>query len=244
MSKTNVAEREVRTAGKTHPKIKLDMWFIRTEIPQFAWKARASGPITNLKCFKEACRPLQRDWDEGVGVIEDVHAGSSFRKGDRVVVFQVVPMRLVSLLPQRTFSDLLRNQYRPRAGMEPGEPGIQDWNESESGGWAMARYRIAPLANLYKILDALDFRHAAPPMFHSVWAGQLGGLCRRYGPAVWASSRWDISSSALHRNAKVIALIRNPRCRGLLEKMGVAFISPNDEDWWRKDRHSPMKGRG
>ena len=39
--------------------------------------------------------------------------------------------------------------------------GIEEKNDSESGGFAMARYRIAPVANLYKIPDSVDFRYAA-----------------------------------------------------------------------------------
>ena len=39
--------------------------------------------------------------------------------------------------------------------------GIEEKNDSESGGFAMARYRLAPIANLYRIPDSVDFRHAA-----------------------------------------------------------------------------------
>ena len=83
------------------------------------------------------------------------------RKGDRVIIFQgdwcgQCHACRNGLSPTYCTSNLHPKQGQTRVAMA----GIQDINDSESGGWAMARYRIAAEAHCYRIPDALDFKHA------------------------------------------------------------------------------------
>jgi len=175
---------------------------------------------------------------EGVGVIEDIHPGSTFKKGDRVIIFQGDHCGQCyscrnSLSPTYCLSNI-----EPKEGMtRPALGGIQDWNEAESGGWAMAKYRLAPLENLYKIPTEIPFKTAASAncSYGVGWSNQevmqvkaddtvlIGGIgFIALGHAI----------SALHRGAKVIALIRNPYRKKLLEQIGVEiFVNPDDENW-------------
>ena len=185
---------------------------------------------------------------EGVGVIDDIHPGSSFRKGDRVIVFQgdhcgqchscrngLSPTYCVSNLPEHGGRAL---------------HGIEEKNDSESGGFAMSRYRLAPVANLYKIPNEVDFRHAAAcNCSFGVGFSNQEIMNVKAGDTVLVGGVGFIGMghiiSALYRNATVIALMRNSYREELLRKMGVEhFVNPDDDDWQEKVRALTYEGQG
>jgi threonine dehydrogenase-like Zn-dependent dehydrogenase len=185
---------------------------------------------------------------EGVGTIEDIHPGSSFRKGDRVIVFQgdhcgqchscrngFSPTYCVSNLPD----------HGGRA-----MHGIEEKNDSESGGFAMAHYRIAPVANLYKIPDGVDFRYAAAcNCSFGVGFSNQEMMNVKAGDTVLVGGVGFIGMghviSALYRNATVIALMRNSYREGLLRQMGVQhFVNPDDDDWLEQVQALTYEGQG
>ena len=249
MAKTNVVltipePHRIELAERPYPKIEAGYAIIKTEI----------API---------CLEGSRIWDhhefefhddpahlghEGVGVIEDIHPGSSFRKGDRVVVFQ---------------GDHCGQCYSCRHGESPtycdanlphrggrGLRGIEERNGSESGGFAMARYRIAPLANLYKLPDAVDLRYgAACNCSFGVGFSNQEVMNVKAGDTVLIGGVGFIGMghviSALYRNATVIALMRNSYREGLLRNMGVEhFVNPDDDDWLEQVRALTYEGQG
>jgi threonine dehydrogenase-like Zn-dependent dehydrogenase len=185
---------------------------------------------------------------EGVGTIEDIHPGSGFRKGDRVIVFQgdhcgqchscrngLSPTYCASNLPE----------YGGHALR-----GIEEKNDSASGGFAMARYRIAPVANLYRIPDAVDFRHAAASNCSlGVGFSNQEIMNVKAGDTVLIGGVGFIGMghaiSALYRNATVIALIRNDYREQLLRKIGVEhFVNPDDNDWLEQVKALTYEGQG
>ncbi len=188
---------------------------------------------------------------EGVGVVEDVLPGSNLKKGDRVLVFQgdwcgQCHACRNALSPTYCVSNISPKPGQTRAG----PAGIQDYNESESGGWAMAHYRIAPEQHCYKLPDSLDFKYAAAGN-GSVgvgWSNQeIMGV--KAGDTVLVGGIGFIAMghivSALFRNAKVIALIRNPYRMGILKQMGVEhFVDPNDDDWLEQVKAMTYEGQG
>lgn len=114
----------------------------------------------------------------------------------------------------------------------------------------MAQYRIAPLANLYRIPDELSFKHAAAANC-SLGAGFSNQeiMDVKAGDTVLVGGVGFIALghiiSALYRNAKVIALARNPyRCE-LIRRMGVEHIvDPEAEDWLEQVRALTYEGQG
>jgi threonine dehydrogenase-like Zn-dependent dehydrogenase len=185
---------------------------------------------------------------EGVGVIDDIHPGSGFRKGDRVIVFQgdhcgqchscrngLSPTYCASNLPDRGGRALI---------------GIEEKNDSESGGFAMAKYRIAPVANIYRIPDAVDFKYAAAcNCSFGVGFSNQEIMKVRAGDTVLVGGIGFIGMghiiSALYRNATVIALMRNRYRRKLLEQMGVQhFVDPSDDDWLEQVRALTYEEQG
>jgi threonine dehydrogenase-like Zn-dependent dehydrogenase len=185
---------------------------------------------------------------EGVGTIEDIHPGSTLKKGERVIVFQgdhcgqchscrngLSPTYCVSNVPEHG-GNALR--------------GIEENNDSESGGFAMAKYRLAPIANLYRIPDAVDFRYAAAcNCSFGVGFSNQEVMDVKAGDTVLVGGVGFIGMghviSALYRNATVIALIRNDYREELLRNMGVQhFISPEDPDWLEKVRALTYEGQG
>ncbi|MGB5408868.1 MAG: alcohol dehydrogenase catalytic domain-containing protein, partial [Thiogranum sp.] len=188
---------------------------------------------------------------ESVGTVEFAPLGSNLRKGDRVIIFQgdwcgQCHACRNGLSPTYCTSNLLPKEGQTRVAMA----GIQDINESESGGWAMAQYRIAPEVHCYRIPDSLDFKHAqaANCSVGVGWSNQEL-MDVKAGDTVLVAGIGFIAMghiiSALHRNATVITLIRNPYRRGILEQMGVEhFVDPNDEDWLEKVHSLTYEGQG
>ena len=188
---------------------------------------------------------------EGVGVIEDVHPGSGFEPGDRVIVFQGDHCGQCHSCRNALSPTYCEANTGLRPGMERAAlAGMQDWNGSESGGWAMARYRIAPVANLYRIPDELTFKHAAAANC-SLGAGFSNQELMevRAGDTVLVAGVGFIAMghiiSALYRNATVIALVRNEYRRDLIQRMGVQHcIDPSDSDWLEQVRVLTYQGQG
>jgi threonine dehydrogenase-like Zn-dependent dehydrogenase len=114
----------------------------------------------------------------------------------------------------------------------------------------MAKYRLAPLANIYRVPDAVDFRYAAASncSFGVGFSNQeIMGV--KAGDTVLVGGVGFVGMghiiSALYRNATVIALIRNKFRQGLLEKMGVQhFINPDDDDWLDQVRALTYESQG
>lgn len=185
---------------------------------------------------------------EGVGTVVDVLPGSNFKVGDRVIVFQGDHCGQC-----HACTNALSPTYCDANNAELGGDGLiglETKNDSESGGFAMAKYRIAPEANVYKIPDQLSFRHAAAANC-SVGVGisnqELMNV--KAGDTVLVGGIGFIAMghiiSALYRNATVIALMRNEYREGLLRRMGVQhFVNPNDEDWLEQVKALTYRGQG
>lgn len=188
---------------------------------------------------------------EGVGTVVEVMPGSNYAPGDRVIVFQ---------------GDHCGHCHACTQGLSPtycdaNDPdihgvdacamrGIQKRNDSESGGFAMERYRIAPEANLIRIPDALEFRHAAAAnCSFGVGFSNQEVMNVRAGDTVLVGGVGFIAMghiiSALYRNATVIALARNAYRIDLMKQMGVQhFVNPDDEDWLEQVRALTYNGQG
>ena len=114
----------------------------------------------------------------------------------------------------------------------------------------MARYRLAPVANLYRIPDSVDFRHAAAcNCSFGVGFSNQEIMNVRAGDTVLVGGIGFIGMrhviSALYRNATVIALMRNTYREKLLRDMGVEhFVDPDDDDWLDKVRELTYEGQG
>ena len=185
---------------------------------------------------------------EGVGIIDYVHPGSKLKKGDRVIVFQgdhCGQCHSCRSAHSPTYCSANLPQFGGRALI-----GIEEKNDSASGGFAMAQYRLAPVANLYRIPDSVDFRHAAAANCSlGVGFSNQEIMNVKAGDTVLVGGVGFIGMghviSALYRNATVIALMRNEYREGLLRKMGVEhFINPDDEDWFEKVRELTYEGQG
>jgi threonine dehydrogenase-like Zn-dependent dehydrogenase len=188
---------------------------------------------------------------EGVGTIVDVDDSSAFKVGDRVIVYQgehcgVCYSCANGMSP--TYCDWSNPDIH---GVEfSAMKGIQARNESESGGFAMERFRLAPLGNLSVIPDEVSFKHAAAcNCSFGVGFSNQELMNVKAGETVLVGGVGFIAMghiiSALYRNAKVIALIRNPYRKGLLEKMGVKyFVNPSDDDWLEQVKALSFKGQG
>jgi threonine dehydrogenase-like Zn-dependent dehydrogenase len=238
---------------RPYPTVKPGYAVIRTEIAPVCLEG---SRIWTRHDFEELFGGQQLDYPdglghEGVGVIEDIHPGSDFNVGDRVIVFQGDHCGQCHSCRNALSPTYCEANIHPRAeGNRAGLAGMQDWNESESGGWAMARYRIAPVPNLYRIPDPLSYKHAAAANC-SLGAGFSNQelMDVKAGDTVLVAGIGFIAMghiiSALYRNAKVIALIRNPYRRELIERMGVEHcINPEDPDWLEQVKALTYEGQG
>ena len=249
MSKTNTIltipkPGQFELVERPYPKIKSGYAIIRNEIAPICLEG---SRIWTEHDFEFTDDPTHLG-HEGVGTIVEVHDGSNFNIGDRVIIFQGDHCGQChscrnALSPTYCHSNLV--QFGGRALI-----GIEEKNDSESGGFSMGKYRIAPEANLYRIPDNVDFRYAAAcncsfgvgfsnQELMNVKAGEtvlIGGVgFIAMGHAI----------SALYRNATVIALIRNSYRKSILRDMGVKhFVNPEDEDWAEQVRALTYEGQG
>jgi threonine dehydrogenase-like Zn-dependent dehydrogenase len=103
---------------------------------------------------------------------------------------------------------------------------------------------------LYKIPDAVEFRHAAASNCSlGVGFSSQELMNVKAGDTVLIGGIGFIAMghviSALYRNATVIALMRNPYREGLLREMGVGhFVNPDDADWLEQVRSITYDGQG
>jgi len=259
MTKSNVIltipePKKFELVERPYPKIKGGYVIVRNE---YAGVCLEGSRIWEKHHFEKFYGGGQSDYPDGlghesVGVVEEVHSGSNLRPGDRVIVFQgdwcgQCHACMNALSPTYCAA----NTFPPKHNMtRVGMAGMQDWNESESGGWAMAHYRIAAEPHVVKIPDSLDFKHAqaANCSVGVGWSNQEL-MDMRPGSTVMVTGVGFITMghviAALHRNCTVIALIRNKYRQEVLAKMGVEhFIDPNDEDWLDKVKSLTYKGAG
>ena len=184
---------------------------------------------------------------EGVGTIVEVAEGTRFSVGDRVIVFQgnscqecfvctqgLSPTHCLGI-PYEGFEDGMAPQ-----DVTAGLLGIERVCGSESGGFGMARYRIAPEHMITRLPDDLSFEHAA--------AGNCMLGCTytaaqhvevKAGDVVIVAGIGFIGlgavANALYRGATVIALGRNEYRMDLCRSVGAQYvINPDDPDWLRQ----------
>jgi threonine dehydrogenase-like Zn-dependent dehydrogenase len=181
---------------------------------------------------------------EGVGTIVETAPGSRFSVGDRVIVFQgnscqkcfvctqgLSPTHCLGI-PYEGFDDGMAPQ-----DVTAGLLGIEKVCGSESGGFAMARYRIAPEHMIMTIPDDLSFEHAAAgncTLGCTYTAAQEIGISANDVVIVAGVGFIGMGAvvNSLYRGATVIVLGRNEyrmqRCR----ELGVQhIIDPGDDDW-------------
>ncbi|MXZ52715.1 MAG: zinc-binding dehydrogenase [Acidimicrobiaceae bacterium] len=181
---------------------------------------------------------------EGVGTIVDTSPGSRFEIGDRVVVFQgnscqecfvctqgLSPTHCLAI-PYEGYDDGMAPQ-----DVTAGLLGIEKVNGSASGGFGMARYRLAPEHMVVRLPDDLSFHHAAAAnctLGCTYTAAEEAGV--KAGDVVLVGGVGFIGlgavANALHRGAQVVVLGRNPYRMDLCRRLGVtAVIDPGSPDW-------------
>lgn len=192
---------------------------------------------------------------EGVGTIAEVAEGSRFQVGDRVIVFQgnscqecfvctqgLSPTHCLGI-PYEGFDDGMAPQ-----DVTAGLLGIEKVNGSQSGGFAMARYRIAPEHMIVKIPDHLSFEHAA--------AGNCTLGCTYTAAEELQVSAGDVVIvagigfiglgaivNALYRGATVVALGRNEYRMNLCRELGAHHVINPDDPNWLEQIHDITGGR-
>ncbi len=185
---------------------------------------------------------------EGVGTVVEVHDGSNFKVGDRVIVFQGDHCGQCHSC-RNALSPTYCHANLPNYGGNALK-GIEEKNGSESGGFAMAKYRIAPEANLYRIPDEVAFRYAAAANCSlGVGFSNQELMNVKAGDTVLVGGVGFIAMghiiSALYRNATVIALMRNKYRESLLRDMDVKhFVNPEDTDWLAQVKALTYEGQG
>lgn len=232
---------------RPYPHIKAGYALIKTEIAPVCLEGTRIWAEHDFEFHDDPCHLGH----EGVGTIVEVCDGSHYRVGDRVIVFQ---------------GDYCGQCHPCRQGLSPtycdaNDPdihgvehsamrGIEHRNGSESGGFAMATYRIAPEANLYRIPDNVDFRYAAAAnCSFGVGFSNQELMNVKAGQTVLVGGIGFIAMghiiSALYRNATVIALMRNAYREQILRKMGVEhFVNPDADDWLEQVRALTYEGQG
>lgn len=183
---------------------------------------------------------------EGVGTIAEVAAGSHWRVGERVIVFQGdycgrCPACRNGLSP--TYCD--RNASPDGAALR----GIEAHNDSDSGGFAMGRYRLAPEPHLYAIPDDMDFKYAAAAncSLGCTYTGQEE-IGVHAGEFVLVTGIGFLGLShvinALYRNATPIVLVRNSYRAELCRRLGVQHILDPEDPTWLDQVRAISGGRG
>ena len=181
---------------------------------------------------------------EGVGTIVETTSGSRFEPGDRVVVFQGNSCRECFVCTQGLSpTHCLGIPYEGYDdGMAPqdvtaGLLGIEKVNGSASGGFGMARYRLAPEHMVVRLPDELSFHHAAAAnctLGCTYTAAEEAGV--KAGDVVLVGGVGFIGlgavANALHRGATVVVLGRHPYRMDLCRRLGAtAVIDPGSSDW-------------
>lgn len=181
---------------------------------------------------------------EGVGTIVETAAGSLYSVGDRVIVFQgnscqqcfvcttgLSPTHCLGI-PYEGFEDGMAPQ-----DVTAGLLGIEKVNRSQSGGFGMLRYRIAPEHMIMRLPDELSFDHAAAG---NCALGVGYTACEEAGVGAGdvvvvggvGFIGFGMIANAMYRNATVVVLGRQPYRMDMCRDIGVhAIIDPDDDDW-------------
>ena len=188
---------------------------------------------------------------ESVGTVAEVLPGSNFTVGDRVIIFQGDHCGQCHSCRNALSPTYCQSNNPDIHGVEGSAmKGIEKKNESESGGFGMATYRIAPEANLYRIPDEVPFKYAAAcNCSFGVGFSNQELMNVKAGDTVLVGGIGFIAMghiiSALYRNATVIALIRNEYRKKMLIAMGVEhFVHPDDGDWLEQVMALTYEGQG
>lgn len=198
---------------------------------------------------------------EGVGTICEVAAGSRFREGDRVIIYQGNPCQECfvckrGLSPTHCMAipyELFANAGTQAPGSElealesigvsnpidvpGGLKSIENDCGSESGGFGFVQYRIAPDYMIQKIPEELPFRYAALAncSLGCTYTGIEEMNVRKDDWVVVAGVGFIGFGSiinAKYRGARVIVLGRNPFRMEQAKNMGADYIvNPDDPQW-------------
>ncbi len=192
---------------------------------------------------------------EGVGTIVETAPGSRFTVGDRVIVFQgnscqecfvctqgLSPTHCLGI-PYESYDDGMAPQ-----DITAGLLGIEKVNGSESGGFGMARYRLAPEHMVVQIPDDLSFVHAA--------AGNCTLGCTYSATEHLGIGAGDVAIvagvgfiglgavvNALYRGATVVVLGRNEYRMNLCRELGAHHVIDPDDPDWLQQIHAITGGR-
>ena len=140
------------------PKIKAGYAIVKNEIAAICLEGTRIWAAHDFEFHDD---PVQLG-HESVGTVAAVMPGSNYKAGDRVIIFQGDHCGQCHACRNGLSPTYCQSNNPDIHGVERSAmKGIEYRNESASGGFAMARYRIAPEANLYRIPDAVDFRYAA-----------------------------------------------------------------------------------
>lgn len=226
-----------------------------TIVPGFVVVETAIAPVCNEA---RIYRDHQFEWHdspehlghESVGTVVETAAGSRFEVGDRVIVFQgnscqecfvctegLSPTHCLGI-PYEGFDDGMAPQ-----DVTAGLLGIEKVCGSESGGFAMARYRIGAEHMTMKLPDALSFEHAAAgncTLGCTYTANEEAGV--KAGDVVIVAGVGFIGLgavvNALYRGATVVALGRNEYRMNLCREIGVQHVIDPDDPEWLAQIHS------
>lgn len=218
-------------------------------VPGYALVEVAIAPVCNEAAVFKSHRFEWHDGPdllghEGVGTVVEVTEASKFAVGDRVLVFQGNPcghcfVCIQGLSPTHCLS-IPYEGYED--GMAPqdvagGLLGIEKATGSESGGFAMVRYRIAPERMMLRIPDELSFHHAAAGNC-SVGANYSFAeeMNVKAGDVVLVAGVGFMGLGAIinaaYRNATVVALGRNEYRMELARRCGADYVlNPEDPNW-------------
>jgi threonine dehydrogenase-like Zn-dependent dehydrogenase len=181
---------------------------------------------------------------EGVGTVVDIDDTSRFSIGDRVVVFQGNPcghcfVCVQGLSPTHCLSipyESHEGGFAPQ-DVTGGLLGIELANGSESGGFGMARFRLAPERMLMRIPDGLSFHHAAAAncsfganySFAEEMKVNAGDVVLVAGVGFMGLGA---VINAAYRGATVVVLGRNEYRMDLARRCGADYVlNPEDPDW-------------
>lgn len=198
---------------------------------------------------------------EGVGEIVEVMPGSSFKVGDRVIIYQGDPCGtcfvcstgrspthcMLKPYEQMNAGETVKGAEAETAGNSTMEllaktgvgsmRGIELNCASKSGGFGFSRYRIAPEHMIQIIPDELDYRYAAAANCSCgcTFTG-VEELGVKAGDVVLVAGIGFIGFGAIinakFRGATVVALGRNQARMALAKKIGADYvINPDDDDW-------------
>ena len=252
MSKKNVVltipePKKFGLVERPYPKIKSGYAIIRNEIAPICLEGTRIWAEHDFE-FHDDPEHLGH---ESVGTVVDVLPGSNFKVGERVIIFQGDHCGQCHSCRNALSPTYCQSNNPDIHGVDGSAmKGIEKKNESESGGFAMAKYRIAPEANLYRIPDEVSFKYAAAcNCSFGVGFSNQELMNVKAGETVLVGGIGFIAMghiiSALYRNATVIALIRNEYRKEMLVAMGVQhFVNPDDPDWLEQVMALTYEGQG